>query len=90
MESELLQMYESANDNKIETKFEIKMEQDDFVEVMLENDDEEYSENFDIFQQSEGNRALKPSKAEKRSYKRKKDLDEGLVVVSSFIRPATA
>ena len=80
LESELLQIYENANDNRIETKFEIKREQDDFVEVMIEDDDDDYSENFDIFQQSESNRALRPSKSEKRSYKRKKDLDEGLIV----------
>lgn len=69
---------------EFETKIEIKCEDDgdDFgiVEVMLEDDEAEVSEGIDIFKRH-SKRSRSPRVGEKRSYKRKKNLDEGLVVV---------
>lgn len=83
IETELLQMYEASL--VVDVKFEIKQEGDDLedygiVEVMIEDDEEEVGENYDIFKMPT-KRAKSPRSAEKRSYKRKKNLDEGLVVV---------
>lgn len=83
IETELLQMYESSL--VVDVKFEIKQEEDDpedygIAEVMIEDEEEEVSGSYDIFK-IPIKRAKSSRNAEKRSYKRKKNLDEGLVVV---------
>lgn len=85
IENELLQLYETSVSVVIDTKLDIKREDDEIddfgiVEVMLEDDDGEYNEGCDIFKRP-AKRSKSPRGAEKRSYKRKKNLDEGLVVV---------
>jgi hypothetical protein len=88
IESELLQLYEASLTVDIDMKLEImeiKKEEDyneefDIVEVMLEDDEAEVSESYDIFKKP-AKRSKSPRSTEKRSYKRKKNLDEGLVVV---------
>jgi hypothetical protein len=78
IETEILQMFENSSELEVEQKIDVKKENeeetDDFeiVEVMLD-DDAEINDYFQLPDQH--------GKSEKRSYKRKKNLDEGLVVV---------
>lgn len=95
IQQELLLLYEASLSMDMDLKPNIKREPDigdyDIVEVMLENDDE-LSEGSDVFEKYSHLKSPKQSnslkmssrsfdRAEKRSYKRKKNLDEGLTVV---------
>lgn len=85
IQSEILTLYESSLSMEVEMKLEIKREVDigeyGIVEVMLEDDDENLSDGSDMLSKLKSSRNLKQRGVEKRSYRRKKNLDEGLTVV---------
>lgn len=95
IQQELLLLYETSLSNDMDFKPNIKREHEisdyGIVEVMLENDDDQsdVSEIFNKYSPLKSpmhSASLKMSsrsfdRSEKRSYKRKKNLDEGLTVV---------
>lgn len=77
IQDELLSMYESVAE-PIDLKPDLKYEYN-VVQVMM-HQDEELSNASDIFRSPVKNSTLK-QKTEKRTYRKRKDLDEGLTVV---------
>lgn len=76
-------LYESVSELE-DIKPDIKQENDvafGIVEVMVENDEEISQEDSDIFRNITKTRSAQLRNFERRSYKRKKNLDEGLTVV---------